>query len=209
MTSTGKAPEGEPFAIELGYSHTVHHGDETRQSMKQIEDLAVERREAANLGRLVDAVEAAAKPLAQDFKRETKSLSSENHFGARRGPLYFDGGIDTTYLVNVLATAAGAVPLSLLIKGAKDALVAWLNHRSIKVKLGGGREVNVQSVGQLDEVLERLKESEEPAKPPARKRARKKSASKKRAAKRRSAPPRAKSKTKRPGRAKSARKRKR
>ena len=201
MTSTGKASEGELFAIELDYSHRVHHGDESRQSMKQIEDLAAERREAANLGGLVDAIEAAAKPLAKDFKRETKSLSSSGTgFGGRRGPLYFDGGIDTTYLVNVLATAAGAVPLSLLIKGAKDALVAWLNHRSIKVKLGGGREVNVQSVGQLDEVLDRLKESEEPK--PFRK---------KRPSKRQSARTgaKAKAKTKRPSRAKSPKKRKR
>jgi hypothetical protein len=63
------------------------------------------------------------------------------------------------------------VPLSLLLKGAKGVLVSWLNHRSIKVKLGAGREVNVQSVSQLDEVLERLSKMETSSKAEDRDRA--------------------------------------
>jgi hypothetical protein len=123
MSTSEKPIADYQYTVELTHSWTTHLGFEDRQSESQRLEQAAARREAASLSKVLSDFHQTVQPLAAACKRDTSSFQL-------KGKHHFDGGIDTTHLVHVIAAAAGAVPLSLLIKSAKDVLVAWLAKRS-------------------------------------------------------------------------------
>jgi hypothetical protein len=171
MTSATDAENLDPrFEIILDYSWRSHLGDESRQSRAQAAAEYQAGQEALAFAKMLDAFEAAATPIAAECKRNVASFQPSRRFQNN----HYDGGIDTTHITEVIATCAGAVPLSLIIKAARDILVKWLAKRptGIKIKLGDGRAIEVPTVADLDAVLMRLDQSEfaKPApKPAARK----------------------------------------
>jgi hypothetical protein len=151
---------GSQFAIELTYSWTSHSGDERRQTQGQIDQEDAVWRKASVFEEMTGAFQAMATPIATECKR---SVSTFEHTGRFFGGVHYnDGGLDVTHVVAVAAACAGAVPLSLIIKAARDVLVKWLGIQShgIKVKLGGGRAIEVNNTAELDKVLARLDKSE-------------------------------------------------
>ncbi len=145
----------QEFTIELSYSWKSHAGMETRQRTNPSEHERAVSEEAAQFMGLMDAFQAAAMPIASECKRLEFTFNPKH-------ALYFDGSIDTAHLINVTAARASAVPLSLIIKAARDVLVKWLDKRrtGISVKLGAGRAIDVRSTAELDEVLTRLDKTE-------------------------------------------------
>ena len=63
---------------------------------------------------LLDAFEAAAKPITEECRRE---ITTFNNIGRMH---HYDGGFDVSTTLGVVAGCVGAVPLTLLIKTAKD-----------------------------------------------------------------------------------------
>jgi hypothetical protein len=61
---------------------------------------------------------------------------------------------------HMLRNHSGSASLATLIKATKDILVAWINKRSITVKLGSGVEIKVHKQAELDAVIDRLESSE-------------------------------------------------
>jgi hypothetical protein len=159
MTATADADNPDAkFTITLDYSWQSHLGDDRRQSHAQADAEHRVGQEALMYEEMLTAFEAAAAPVAAECKRNRSSFQPSGRFRKH----HFDGGIDITHTAEVIAACAGAVPLSLVIKAARDVLVKWLGKRSygIRVKLGGGREIEVRNVPELNAVLTRLEQSE-------------------------------------------------
>jgi hypothetical protein len=107
--------------------------------------------------RLIKDFRVTSESIATDVKYDEQSYTLG--FGKHR-PAHADGGITTQYAAHALAICAGAIPLSAVIKAARDVLIKFFDRGHIRVTLGRGRVVDVGNVKQLDEVLTRFEQSD-------------------------------------------------
>ena len=114
MTTKKEFDRQWEYAVEFTHSYRSHVGrDYPEGSTRRIEEDASR---AANMALqdLLDAFEAAAKPITEECRRE---ITTFNNIGRMH---HYDGGFDVSTTLGVVAGCVGAVPLTLLIKTAKD-----------------------------------------------------------------------------------------